>query len=82
MTDFELTPEEITKETSEQIQQVAEQASQVSAQAAAVSMAPVFDFDEDEKVIEKEEEKDNSLSQFTPDEQRQIRAVAEKIDIT
>ena len=81
MTDFELIPDAISEETNEQVQQVAEQTQEVAAQAAALDMAPMFDLAPAEEA-KPEEKKEDSLAQFTPDEQRQIRAVADKIDIT
>ncbi|MBR2539448.1 MAG: toxic anion resistance protein [Mogibacterium sp.] len=77
MTDLELMPEVITKETNEQVQQVVDQANDIAAQAAVVSQAPVIDLEPAAEV-----KTENTLSQFTPDEQRQITAVADKIDIT
>lgn len=77
MADFELTPEVITKETNEQVQQVVDQAQDIAAQAAAMEMAPMIDLEPVEEV-----KKEDTLAQFTPDEQRQILAVADKIDIT
>ncbi|MBR0308521.1 MAG: toxic anion resistance protein [Mogibacterium sp.] len=50
---------------------------EVSAQAAAIDLAPAVDIEP-----AKEEKKEDSLAQFTPEEQRQITAVADKIDIT
>ena len=77
MTELELMPEVISKETNEQVQQVVEQAQAVAATAAALEAAPIIDLEPVEEV-----KKENSLAQFTPDEQRQIMAVADKIDIT
>ena len=77
MADFELTPEVINEEASAQASLVMEQAQEIAAQAEAVDLAPMIDLEPVEEV-----KQENSLAQFTPDEQRQIRNVAEKIDIT
>ena len=51
-----------------------------AAQAAAIDVAPAIDFAPEFAPVE--EKKEDPLAKFTPDEQRQIRAVADKIDIT
>ena len=78
MTDLELMPELMSKEANEQVQQVVEQAHDIAAQAAAIENAPIIDLEAEQEPVKKE----NSLAQFTPDEQRQILSVADKIDIT
>lgn len=75
MADFELSPE-VMEETNAATEQVKAQLAEVEAAAAAISAQPIIDLETEEKPAA------NSLAQFTPDEQRQITAVAEKIDIT
>ena len=64
------------EETSSVAEEVKAQLAEVQQAAAAISETPLIDLDTEEK------ETPNPLAQFTPDEQRQITAVAEKIDIT
>ncbi len=80
MAEFELTPEAINEAAATQAEEVKASVEDVAAQAAQLDLAPAFDL---EPAVEekKEEEKEDSLAQFTADEQRQIREVADKIDI-
>ena len=82
MAEFELTPEAINEAATAQAEEVKASVEDVAAQAAALDLAPAFDLEAEEKKVEVEEKKEDSLAQFTPDEQRQIREVADKIDIT
>ena len=77
MADLEMMPEAIAEEAGTQMADLKADIAEVSAQAAAIDLAPAV-------YIEpaKEEKKEDSLAQFTPEEQRQITAVADKIDIT
>jgi uncharacterized protein YaaN involved in tellurite resistance len=75
MADFELTPDAITEEASSQTAQAQEALRETAAQAATIGMEPAFD-------LEEKKAEEDSLAKFTADEQRQIRAVADKIDIT
>ena len=78
MAELELTPETVNETAEAAATAVAENVQNVAAQAAALdSMAPVIDLEPAE-----EEKKEDTLSQFTADEQRQIQNVAQKIDIT
>jgi uncharacterized protein YaaN involved in tellurite resistance len=56
--------------------EVKAQLAEVQQAAAAVSEMPVIDLEAEEQPAE------SSLAKYTPDEQRQIKAVADKIDIT
>ena len=76
MAELELTPEVIKEETSAVTEQVQTQLAEVEAAAAAVAEAPLIDLEPEA------EEAADPLAKFTADEQRQIRSVAEKIDIT
>ena len=80
MAEFELTPEAINEAAATQAEEVKASVEEVAAQAAALDLAPAFDLEPAEEKVE--EKKEDSLAQFTADEQRQIREVAEKIDIT
>ena len=80
MAEFELTPEAINEAAATQAEEVKASVEDVAAQAAALDLAPAFDLEPAEEKVE--EKKEDSLAQFTADEQRQIREVAEKIDIT
>ncbi len=81
MSEFELTPEAVETAAKEQTAELKTDINEVAAQAAAIDTAAAIDFGAE--FAEKEEEKkEDTLSQFTADEQRQIRTVAEKIDIT
>ncbi len=71
-----MTPEMAVEETSSFANEVQEQLADIQQAAAAVSETPIIDLEAEEKPVE------NSLAKYTPDEQRQIQAVAEKIDIT
>ena len=83
MAELELTPEAVeavndaaeatTASLSEDVHEVASQAASLDTMAA-----PVLEFGTEAE----ETEKEDSLAQFTADEQRQIRTVADKIDIT
>ena len=83
MAELELTPEAVeavndaaeatTASLSEDVHEVASQAASLDTMAA-----PVLEFGAEAE----EAEKEDSLAQFTADEQRQIRTVADKIDIT
>ncbi|MBE6039562.1 MAG: toxic anion resistance protein [Clostridiales bacterium] len=75
MADFELTPDAINEEASSQTAQAQEALRETAAQAATIGMEPAFD-------LEEKKAEEDSLAKFTADEQRQIRAVADKIDIT
>ena len=77
MAELELTPEGITEEFKSQAAEIKADVQEVAAQAAAIDAVPMIDLEPKE-----EEKKENSLAQFTADEQRQILAVADKIDIT
>ena len=79
MADFELNPEAVVEAAETQAVELKEDVQEVAAQAAALDMASAFDFAPE---FAPEEKKENPLEKFTPDEQRQIRAVADKIDIT
>ena len=71
-------PEAIAAEAGSQMAELKSDIADVSAQAAAIDLAPAA-----EPAAEAaEEKKADPLAQFTADEQRQITAVAEKIDIT
>ena len=80
MADFELTPEAVVDAAETQSLELEAQVQDVAAQAAAIDVAPAIDFAPE--FAPAEEEKEDPLEKFTPDEQRQIRAVADKIDIT
>ena len=79
MAEFELTPEAVADAAENQAAEMHAEVQEVAAQAAAIEEAPMIDFGAEPAV---EEKKENTLAQFTPDEQRQIRTVADKIDIT
>lgn len=76
MADFELTPEAVVEAAEKQAVDLEAGVQEVAAQAAALDMSQAFDF------APEEEKKEDPLAKFTPDEQRQIKAVADKIDIT
>ncbi len=80
MADFELTPEAVVEAAETQASELESNVQEVAAQAAALDMASAFDFAPE--YAPEEEKKEDPLAKFTPDEQRQIRAVADKIDIT
>ena len=80
MADFELNPEAVVEAAETQAVELKNDVEEVAAQAAALDMAQAFDFAPE--FAQEEEKKEDSLAKFTPDEQRQIRAVADKIDIT
>ena len=80
MADFELTPEAVVEAAEKQAVELETGVQEVAAQAAALDMAQAFDFAPE--FAPEEEKKEDPLAKFTPDEQRQIRAVADKIDIT
>ena len=80
MADFELTPEAVVDAAETQAVELEAQVQEVAAQAAAIDVAPAIDFAPE--FAPAEEKKEDPLAKFTPDEQRQIRAVADKIDIT
>ena len=83
MAEFDLTPEAANEAVNGAAEAtataLAQDVQEVAAQAASLDTmaAPVIDFGAEE--VKKEEE---PLAQFTADEQRQIRTVADKIDIT
>ena len=79
MADFELTPEAVVDAAETQAAVLEAEVQDVAAQAAAIDVAPAIDFAPEFTQVE--EKKEDTLSKFTPDEQRQIRAVADKIDI-
>ena len=76
MADFEMTPDMAVEEVSPVAEEVKAQLAEVQQAAAAVSEMPVIDLEAEEQPAE------SSLAKYTPDEQRQIKAVADKIDIT
>ena len=78
MADFEMTPEMVKEETTSLTEEVADQITEVQDAAAAIAEMPIIDLEAEAKPAAEE----NSLAKFTPDEQRQIKSVAEKIDIT
>ena len=80
MADFELTPEAVVEAAEKQAVELEAGVQEVAAQAAALDMAQAFDFAPE--YAPEEEKKEDPLAKFTPDEQRQIKAVADKIDIT
>ncbi len=82
MADFELTPEAVVDAAETQAADLEAQVQEVAAQAAAIDVAPAIDFAPEFAPVAEEEKKEDPLAKFTPDEQRQIKAVAEKIDIT
>lgn len=77
MTDYEFTPEAVNEAAETQASEVQESINDVAAQAAAMDLAPMIDLE-----APAEETREAALAQFTPDEQRQINSVAERIDIT
>lgn len=77
MAEFELTPEAINEAAATQAEEVKASVEEVAAQAAALDLAPAVEL---EPAVE--EKKEDTLARFTADEQRQIKEVAEKIDIT
>ena len=77
MAEFELTPEAIQEEAQAVANELATDVQDVAAQAAAMDLAPMIDLE-----APAEQQKETALAQFTPDEQRQINSVAERIDIT
>ena len=77
MADYELTPEAIKEEAKTVAAELATDVQDTAAKAAAIDLAPMIDSETPEEV-----KQETSLAQFTPDEQRQINSVAEKIDIT
>ena len=84
MAELELTPEavEAVNDAAEATAtSLPEDVHEVASQAASLDTmaAPVLEFGAEAEDVMKEEE---PLAQFTADEQRQIRTVAEKIDIT
>ena len=80
MADFELTPQTIEDGTQEMQQAVFDEVKDVAEEAAKIDLTPVLDVDTAIKEEPKKEE--NPLAKYTPEEQRQITAVADKIDIT
>jgi len=76
MAEFEMTPDIVEEETMNLTDEVANELAEVQAAAAAISETPIIDLEAEQKPTV------NALAKFTPDEQRQIKAVAEKIDIT
>ena len=76
MAEFEMTPDIVKEETLNFTDEVADELAEVQAAAAAISETPIIDLEAEQKPTV------NALAKFTPDEQRQIKAVAEKIDIT
>ena len=79
MADYELTPEAVVDAAETQAAVLEAEVQEVAAQAAAIDVAPAIDFAPEFAPVE--EKKEDPLAKFTPDEQRQIRAVADKIDI-
>ena len=77
MAEFELTPDAIQEEAQAVANELATDVQDVAAQAAAMDLAPMIDLE-----APAEQRKETALAQFTPDEQRQINSVAERIDIT
>ena len=79
MAEFELTPEAVAEAAQKQTAELEAEVQEAAAQAAALDVAPAIDFAPE--FAAPEEKKEDPLAKFTPDEQRQIKAVAEKIDI-
>lgn len=77
MADYELTPEAIQEEAKTVAAELATDVQDTAAKAAAIDLAPMIDAETPAEV-----KQETSLAQFTPDEQRQINSVAERIDIT
>ena len=75
MAEFELTPEMVREETKDFADDVQTSITGVQEAAAAISEMPIIDLETEEKPVV------NSLDKFTPEERRQIEAVADKIDI-
>lgn len=78
MADLEMTPEMVREKTTSLTEEVTDQIADVQEAAAAIAEMPIIDLEAEEKPAAEE----NALAKFTPDEQRQIKSVAEKIDIT
>ena len=78
MADLEMTPEMVREKTTSLTEEVTDQIADVQEAAAAIAEMPIIDLEAEAKPAAEE----NSLAKFTPDEQRQIKSVAEKIDIT
>ena len=78
MAEFDLTPEMVREETKDFADEVQAQVADVQEAAAAIAEMPIIDLEAEQKP----EVKTSSLERFTPDERRQIQAVADKIDIT
>ena len=76
MAEFEMTPEMVREETKDFADDVQTSITGVQEAAAAISEMPIIDLETEEKPAV------NSLEKFTPEERRQIEAVADKIDIT
>ncbi|MBR0399654.1 MAG: toxic anion resistance protein [Mogibacterium sp.] len=80
MADFELTPQTIEEGTQAVQQAVADDISAVAEEAAKIDVTPILDVDS--AIQEEPKKEENPLAKYTADEQRQITAVADKIDIT
>ena len=80
MADFELTPQTIEEGTQQMQQEVADDISAVAEEAAKIDITPILDVDT--AIKEEPKQEADPLAKYTPDEQRQITAVADKIDIT
>ena len=75
MAEFEMTPEMVREETKDFADDVQTSITGVQEAAAAISEMPIIDLETEEKPAV------NSLEKFTPEERRQIEAVADRIDI-
>ena len=75
MAEFEMTPEMVREETKDFADDVQTSITGVQEAAVAISEMPIIDLETEEKPAV------NSLEKFTPEERRQIEAVADRIDI-
>ncbi len=78
MADFELTPEMVREETTNFADDVQAQVAGVQEAAAAIAQTPIINLEAEEKPVAAAD----ALAKYTPEERRQIEAVADKIDIT
>lgn len=79
MADFELTPEEVvaTAATNTITEEVAQQVKEVTEQAAAIDVAPILDVDTKVDIEAME-----AATNFSEEEMAQIKAVADKLDLS
>ena len=75
---FELTPEMVREETTNFADDVQAQVAGVQEAAAAIAQTPIINLEAEEKPVAAAD----ALAKYTPEERRQIEAVADKIDIT